>query len=72
MNEALRDAPDSRIQVMATLAGIYSQLGLKEQSENLALRRVTLARETYGALDARLASVLLDCAGELQDGTRRR
>ena len=71
VGDALRDAPVGQIQVMATLANIYSQLGLMAQSEELGLRRVALARRTFGVRDARLADVLLDCAGALQEGSRR-
>ncbi|MEO8346970.1 MAG: protein kinase, partial [Betaproteobacteria bacterium] len=71
VDDALHDAPQSRIEVMGTLANIYDQLGLGEQATELQSRRVALARQNYGARDARMAGVLLDYVFILQEGARR-
>ncbi len=71
VDEALADAPLSRIEVMRTLAGIYQELGLGTQATTLALRAVEVARKTYGARDAQLAGALLDAVAQLQEGPER-
>jgi serine/threonine-protein kinase len=71
VDEALRDVPESRIEVMGTLADLYSQLGLDEPAGQLQLRRAALARQVWGRRDPRLAQVLLDRVEVLQDSPRR-
>ncbi|MEY2689079.1 MAG: hypothetical protein RL375_3277, partial [Pseudomonadota bacterium] len=71
IDQALADQPQSRIDVLATLADMYSQLGLEKQAASLQARRLDLARRTWGARDPRLAQLLLDQIETLQDSDRR-
>jgi serine/threonine-protein kinase len=71
VDKALHDVPESRIEVLGTLADLYSQLGLDEPAGQLQQRRLVLAREAWGRRDPRLAQVLLDRVEVLQDGPRR-
>jgi serine/threonine-protein kinase len=71
VEEALQDAPMSRLEVLDTLANMYVQLGLEQRAADLQQRRVELARRTFGGKDARLAEVLLAYTETLQDGTQR-
>lgn len=71
IDAALADVPQSRIEVLATLADMYTQLGLDEQARSLQQRRVALARSTYGEQDPRLAQALIDHAETLQEGAHR-
>ena len=71
IDQALTDQPQSRIDVMSTLADMYSQLGLEKQATSLQERRLQLARRTWGAQDLRLAQLLLDQIETLQDSDRR-
>jgi serine/threonine-protein kinase len=71
IDQALTDQPQSRIDVMATLAEMYSQLALEKQAADLQARRAELARKTWGTQDPRLAQLLLDQIETLQDSDRR-
>ena len=71
VDSALSDVPASRLEVMATLADMYTQLGLEAQAAQLQRRRVELARATYGARDARVAKALLAYVQTLQESNQR-
>lgn len=71
IDQALADQPQSRIEVLSSLADMYSQLGLERQAASLQARRLDLARRTWGAQDPRLAQLLLDQIETLQDSDRR-
>jgi serine/threonine-protein kinase len=71
IDEALGAAPQSRVEVMGTMADMYTQLGLEVQAAQLQRRRIELARQTYGERDARLAQILLDYVETLQESDRR-
>jgi serine/threonine-protein kinase len=71
IEHALTNQPQSRIDVLATLADIYSQLGLEKDAAAMQERRVGLARQTWGDHDPRLAQMLLDQIETLQDSDRR-
>jgi serine/threonine-protein kinase len=71
IDQELADQPQSRIEVLATLADMYGQLGLEKQAASLQDRRLDLARRSWGAQDPRLAQLLLDQIEGLQDSDRR-
>jgi eukaryotic-like serine/threonine-protein kinase len=71
IDKALADSPQSRIEVMATLADMYMQLNLYDQAAALQQRRVALAREVYGPRDPTLADILVSYAETLQEGSHR-
>jgi serine/threonine-protein kinase len=71
VDEALRDEPEVRFEVLRSLADIYWRIDLQEQAAALERRRVELARERFGARDARLAMVLLDYMETIQESDRR-
>jgi len=59
---ALADAPEARIEVMGTLAQMYSQLMHFEQAAAIQQRLVTLSREHFGQRDRRVAEALVGLA----------
>ena len=67
IDASLRDAPEAKVSVLATLADIYDDLGLTEQAVLLGRQRVALARATYGTGDIKVASALIDLAGPLHE-----
>jgi serine/threonine-protein kinase len=71
IDEALGAVPLSRIEVMGTMADMYSQLGLEAQAAQLQRRRIELARQAFGARDARLAQILLEYIETVQESDRR-
>jgi len=68
---ALRDAPESHIDVLATFGDLYLQLGLSTKALGLFERRLELARRTLAADDPRLAAAMQAVAGRYYDGPRR-
>ena len=71
IEEGLKDQPQSRFEVLRTLADMYWQLDLRVQAADLERRRVELARSMYGPRDARLAKVLVDYTETIQDTDRQ-
>jgi serine/threonine-protein kinase len=68
---ALKDAPQSRFEVLDTLATMYVYLGLYDPAAELRQREVDLAREAFGERDPRLAGALLALVDTLHEGQRR-
>ena len=71
IDKALADSPQSRIDVLATLADMYVQLDLNDQAAALQQRRIALARQIYGPRDPTLAQILASYAETLQEGPHR-
>ena len=71
VDELLKDAPHSRIEVMRTLADLYIQLGERKTATDLRQRRLALARRTLAADDPRLAVAMLDVSFIIVDGPQR-
>jgi eukaryotic-like serine/threonine-protein kinase len=71
MESALQDAPEPRADVMKTLAEMYYQLGLEEQSASIEGRRVELLKQMYGPHDQRVAEALIKFATALAATKRR-
>ena len=71
VDELLKDAPHTRIEVMRTLADLYIQLGERKTATDLRQRRLALARRTLAADDPRLAAAMLDVSFSLVDGPKR-
>ncbi|WP_170201072.1 serine/threonine-protein kinase, partial [Ideonella azotifigens] len=55
----LRNAPEARLQLYATLAGLYGEMELKEQAYSLADKRLALARELHGVPSLAVAQALI-------------
>lgn len=58
----LRDAPEARLGLYATLADLYSGMGLEEQARTLADKRLALARALHGEPSLTVAQALIACA----------
>ena len=71
MEQSLKDAPESRLQVMDTLAAMYSQLGLPLRALELERGRVELARASLPADDPRRAEAAIALARHLFEGAER-
>jgi serine/threonine-protein kinase len=71
VDEALKDAPESRIEVLQTLSDMYDQLGLIDRAADLAGRRADLARQIYGGRDVRTAEAILALTNTIADGAGR-
>ena len=61
----LADVPEAKLDVLSTLASMYYDLGLDEQSVSMERKRVALARERYGNNSAQLAQALTDLGNSL-------
>lgn len=70
-DEALRDEPAARFEILRTIADIYWQLGLEVQAATIEGRRLALARQIYGARDPQLAKAILDYAGTISESDQR-
>ncbi len=68
---ALKDAPDSRLQVLATLAEMYVQIGLRDRAMALERLRMDLARTALGPHDTRRATTALALSQHLYDSGHR-
>ena len=62
---AFADQPDVRIELLATLAGLYYELGLWEEASALAAQQVALLRAAGRRRDPRLAAALVGLAEAL-------
>ena len=71
LGQSLKDAPESRLQVLAMLAEMYLQVGLRGRSVVLERERVALARSALPADDPRRAAANLALARLLYDGGGR-
>jgi len=61
----LADSPDARIRLLGTLSGLYSDLGLDDQSVDLSRKQVDLARRLYGPRSRQLARALITLGGAM-------
>src|SRR6185295_9804249 len=71
LQSALQDAPESRAEVMKTLADMYYELQLEEQAAAIEGNRIELLKQLYGPADRRVAEALVAFAASLH-ATRRR
>uniref|UniRef100_UPI0003B596FD tetratricopeptide repeat protein n=1 Tax=Ideonella sp. B508-1 TaxID=137716 RepID=UPI0003B596FD len=55
----LRDAPEARLELYATLAELYSGMGLEAQARTLADKRLALARALHGEPSLAVAQALI-------------
>jgi serine/threonine-protein kinase len=70
VDEALRDAPEARLQVLKTLEALYAEdLGLADKAAEVGRKRVAATKALYGPDDARLATALVDLAGDLYESS---
>jgi serine/threonine-protein kinase len=67
VSEALKDAPDSEMEVLNTLSDMYVQLGLREKAIALQRRSVEVARRTHGPADPVRADAILSFVSTLQE-----
>ncbi len=68
----LRDAPEARLQLYATLSGMYADMALLEKAMALAQHRLDLARQVYGARSLPAAQALVALAQLRVSGDRHR
>lgn len=66
IESALQDAPEARVEVLRTVAGLLSELGLDDEAVKLQRNRVALLRALHGSNDARVAAALLDLSGAME------
>jgi eukaryotic-like serine/threonine-protein kinase len=71
LEQSLKDAPESRIQVLATLAEMYSDLGLHERAVELDRARFALASRELSVDDSRRAAAALSLSQRLHTGAGR-
>ncbi len=71
VSDALRDAPESEIQVLNTLSDMYVQLGLRDKAIALQRRSVDVGRGLHGPGDPGRADAILSYATTLQERPQR-
>jgi len=71
LESALKDAPESRAEVMKTLSDMYYELQLDEQAASIEGNRIALLKELYGPDDPRVAEALIAFAASLHSTKRR-
>ncbi len=67
VDESLKDAPESRLRVLSTLAQMHNDLDLYEEAVALNRKRVALAQSLYGRDDLRVIDALIDLANAMQE-----
>jgi serine/threonine-protein kinase len=60
IHRSLGDQPQARVEILATLAQLYAELGLWSEGGELAAARTELARSLFGANDLRVAAAISD------------
>jgi len=65
--ESLNDAPEAKLRILKTLAGLTSSLGLTEQAFKLHQQRLALLREVPIGGQAELVAQLLDTSVDAQN-----
>ena len=71
VSEALKDAPESEIEVIDALSDMYVQLGLRPKAMALQRHRLEVARRVYGPADRGRADAILSYVSTLQEGPER-
>ena len=71
VSDALKDAPESEIQVLNTLSDMYVQLGLRPTAIGLQRRSVDVARRVHGPADPARADAILGFVSTLQERPER-
>jgi len=71
VTDALKDAPESEIQVIETLSLMYGSLGLRERAIALQRRGVEVARRVHGPDDPRRADAILSYVSAIQEYPER-
>ncbi len=71
VSAALKDAPESQMQVLNTLSDMYVQLGLTQQATDLQRKSVDLARITHAPDDPKRADALLSYVAVIHETPRR-
>ena len=69
LERELEDAPRAKLGVLATLADLYSDLGLKDQAVAIQKKRVALARSVYGRWAAPVAAALADLCNTIGESS---
>ncbi|MDE3166713.1 MAG: serine/threonine protein kinase [Acidobacteriota bacterium] len=65
LDRDLADAPEAKLRVLATLAQLYADLGMKEQATAIQRKRIALARSSRGGNDPLIGEALVDLANGL-------
>jgi len=71
VSDALKDAPESEIQVLQALSDMYVQLGLRDKAIALQRRSVDVGRGLHGPSDPGRADAILSYATTLQERPQR-
>jgi eukaryotic-like serine/threonine-protein kinase len=71
LGEKLKNAPEVQVEVADTLADMYQQLGLDDETADLLVQEIKVQKQLYGATDRRVAETLLNYAGTLFPTKRR-
>ena len=66
IDQALKDAPQARLRMLTTLAGMYQGLGLPDRGVPLLREAVAEARRLQGPRSAELAGLLVDLAAAIE------
>ncbi|MGE5149083.1 MAG: protein kinase domain-containing protein, partial [Rhodospirillaceae bacterium] len=72
VNEALRDEPESHIEMLDNLAELYFQIGLRTDSIRLRRQATDLARHVFGPKDGRFARIAILCARAMESSAERK
>jgi serine/threonine-protein kinase len=67
IDESLRDEPEAKVEMLATLVDLYFQIGLRTEAARLAKDAVATARQAFGPRDRRFARAAIDCARALEE-----
>ncbi len=65
----LNNSPQAKARLLATLSGLYDELGLDDQAVSLGRKNVALARHLYGRNDSRVADALASLAGAMHSSS---
>ena len=71
VDQALRDEPESHIEILESLGEIYFEIGLRGDATRLRRQATDLARQVFGSNDVRFAKIAILCARSMEFGVDR-
>ncbi|MFN5156178.1 MAG: protein kinase domain-containing protein [Betaproteobacteria bacterium] len=71
VGDVMKDTPEAHAEMLATLSGLYAQLGAGTEATRAARARVKVARQSLADDDPRKAEALLQLASRLHDTPER-
>lgn len=69
LDNALADAPEAKLELLATFSGLYTDLGLKEEAVAIKRKRIQLAKALYGPTHPKVIEALTELANSMGESS---